>query len=114
MPSALPGDPTRVLVAGDTHGNGGHWTHVLLSAARLHQVDGIVHVGDFGYWPLTRDGRDYLEELERKLSDDGRCRRIPSGAAARAAVARRESPWRQPLNAYILWSRYSDGYPSFI
>ncbi len=72
MAASLPGDPTRVLVAGDTHGDLWHWTHVLLPAARLHQVDGIVQLGDFGYWPLTRDGRDSLPALERQLRDEGR------------------------------------------
>jgi predicted amidohydrolase len=42
MPSPLPSDPTRLLVAGDTHGNYLHWKRVLLQAAREHHVDGIV------------------------------------------------------------------------
>jgi len=72
MAAPLPGDPTRVLVAGDTHGNLWHWTCVRLPAARLHQVDGIVQLGDFGSWPLTRDGADYLRALEHALAADGR------------------------------------------
>ena len=70
MPSPLPGDPTRLLVAGDTHGNWLHWKNVLLPAARKHQVDGIVQLGDFGYWPLTGEGLNYLAWLSAELDDD--------------------------------------------
>ncbi|MDA8330353.1 MAG: metallophosphoesterase [Candidatus Dormibacteraeota bacterium] len=70
MPSPLPGDPTCLLVAGDTHGNDLHWKHVLLPAARKHHVGGIVQLGDFGYWPLTGEGRDYLAWLSSELDDD--------------------------------------------
>lgn len=58
MTDPIPGDPKRILVAGDTHGNWVHWQRVLLPAAREHKVDGIVQLGDFGYWPLTSDGLD--------------------------------------------------------
>jgi len=70
MPSPLPSDPTRLLVAGDTHGNYLHWKNVLLPAAREHQVDGIVQLGDFGYWPLTGEGLNYLAWLSAELDDD--------------------------------------------
>ena len=70
MPSPVHGDPTRLLVAGDTHGNHLHWKHVLLPAAREHQVDGIVQLGDFGYWPLTGEGLNYLAWLSAELDDD--------------------------------------------
>ncbi len=70
VPSPVPGDPTRLLVAGDTHGNHMHWKHVLLPAARKHQVDGIVQLGDFGYWPLTGEGLNYLAWLSAELDDD--------------------------------------------
>ncbi len=70
MPSPLPGNPKRILVAGDTHGNWLHWKRVLLPAAHEHQVDGIVQLGDFGYWPLIGEGRDYLAWLSAELDDD--------------------------------------------
>ena len=65
----VPGNPKRLLVAGDTHGNYLHWEHVLLPAAREHQVGGIVQLGDFGYWPLTGEGRDYLAWLSSELDN---------------------------------------------
>ncbi|MHB8331477.1 MAG: metallophosphoesterase family protein [Candidatus Dormibacteria bacterium] len=70
MAPDLPDEPTRLLVAGDTHGNHLHWEHVLLPAARKHRVGGIVQLGDFGYWPLTGEGRDYLAWLSAELDDD--------------------------------------------
>ncbi|HVC23814.1 MAG TPA: metallophosphoesterase [Candidatus Dormibacteraeota bacterium] len=70
MTEPIPGDPKRILVAGDTHGNWVHWQRVLLPAAHDHQVDGIVQLGDFGYWPLTSDGLDYLAWLSAQLDQD--------------------------------------------
>ncbi len=64
----ITAEPARLLIAGDTHGNWLHWKHVLLPAAREHQVDGVVQLGDFGYWPLTGDGRDYLKVLTGRLA----------------------------------------------
>ena len=69
MPVHIPDDPSRLLVAGDTHGNFLHWKHVLLPAAHDHQVGGIVQLGDFGYWPLTGEGRDYLAWLSSELDN---------------------------------------------
>ncbi|MDA8332489.1 MAG: metallophosphoesterase [Candidatus Dormibacteraeota bacterium] len=69
MRPPIPGNPKRLLVAGDTHGNWLHWKHVLLPAAHEHQVEGIVQLGDFGYWPLTGEGRDYLAWLSSELDD---------------------------------------------
>jgi predicted phosphodiesterase len=68
MASQIPGDPKRLLIAGDTHGNYLHWKNILLPAAREHHVDGIVQLGDFGYWPLTADGREYVEVLTGQLA----------------------------------------------
>jgi predicted phosphodiesterase len=70
MTDLIPGGPKRLLIAGDTHGNYLHWKNILLPAAREHHVDGIVQLGDFGYWPLTRDGVDYLAWLSGELDDD--------------------------------------------
>lgn len=69
MRGPRPSDPIRLLVAGDTHGNQLHWEHVLLPAAREHQVDAIVQLGDLGYWPLTGEGLDYLAWLSAELDD---------------------------------------------
>ncbi len=107
MLTSLPGDPTRVLVAGDTHGNLLHWEHVLLPAARAHQVDGIVQLGDFGYWPLTTDGRDYLAALERQLHDDGRWVVFIDGNHEDHLALRQCSPRADgfvPITPHILWA----------
>ncbi len=43
-------DPSRVLLAGDWHGNLGWGLAVVDHAADAH-AEVIVHVGDFGIWP---------------------------------------------------------------
>jgi Icc-related predicted phosphoesterase len=45
----MPG-PTRVMAAGDWHGNW-PWTQIMLHWAAKRACDAVVHVGDFGYWP---------------------------------------------------------------
>ena len=107
MLTSLPGDPTRVLVAGDTHGNLLHWEHVLLPAARAHQVDGIVQLGDFGYWPLTRDGAAYLRELDHALAADGRWLVFIDGNHEDHLALRQFSPRSDgfvPITPRILWA----------
>lgn len=49
----------KVLFAGDIHGNTAHleW---LLHHAQTHDVDRIIAVGDFGYWPNTGTGQAFL------------------------------------------------------
>ena len=43
------GAPTRILVAGDTHGNLG-WISTIAKLAARHGCTGIVQLGDFGFW----------------------------------------------------------------
>jgi hypothetical protein len=44
------GAEARILVAGDTHGNL-DWIRKLAKLAARHGCDGIVQLGDFGFWP---------------------------------------------------------------
>ena len=48
----------RLLVAGDTHGNS-WWLHRLASLAVELGCDGVVQLGDFGFWPDQRTLRAY-------------------------------------------------------
>lgn len=62
----LPSDTAeslRLLVAGDTHGNA-TWLEVLFNRALEHRCDVLVQLGDFGYWPHTRDGQRFLRRVE--------------------------------------------------
>ncbi|EQD70602.1 hypothetical protein B1B_04905, partial [mine drainage metagenome] len=63
MTRAVPGDPTRVLLAGDTHGDGPWFAHLVTLAGR-HRVAGIVQLGDFGYWPHEAFGQRYLTQVD--------------------------------------------------
>ncbi len=48
-------EPRRVLLAGDTHGNG-RWVGHLCKLARRHGCEVILQLGDFGFWPHTTAG----------------------------------------------------------
>ena len=64
-------EPTRVLLAGDTHGNLNWWQHLLARTAE-HDCDGVVQVGDFGYWRGHGEPGRYLRALQRQLRRAGR------------------------------------------
>lgn len=51
----------RVLLVGDTHGNPFWWDKTVVLVAIRLDVDAIVQVGDFGYWPGSMDGDAYLD-----------------------------------------------------
>lgn len=55
---------TRVLFAGDTHGQTAHVDHLLRVAVR-NVCTGMFVVGDFGYWEHTHDGRVFLDKVDR-------------------------------------------------
>ena len=61
------GNPERVLVAGDVHGNLS-WAKTLVKLADRHQCQGIVQLGDFGYWSHTPEGERFLDNTERALA----------------------------------------------
>lgn len=64
------GEPRRVLLAGDTHGNAG-WLATLTKLAARHHCEGIVQLGDFGYWSHVPSGEKFLDEVERSLERQG-------------------------------------------
>lgn len=49
-------EPTRLMLAGDWHGNA-DWAIKALKHARLAECDAIVHLGDFGFWPRLQVGQ---------------------------------------------------------
>jgi Calcineurin-like phosphoesterase len=58
------GHPDRVIVAGDWHGHTNWAKNIVDEAARV-ECDTIVHLGDFGYWAHTENGRRYLKRLSK-------------------------------------------------
>jgi len=60
-------DPTKLMLAGDTH-HSTHWVLGVIAHAANEGVDTIVQVGDFGYWPTRADVDDYfLERISKSL-----------------------------------------------
>lgn len=68
-------EPRRVLLAGDTHGNG-RWVGHLCKLARTHSCEVIVQLGDFGFWPHTADGLRLLAEVEWHAQRNGVARLV--------------------------------------
>ena len=56
-------EPTKLLIAGDVHGNE-RWIGSLCKLARRYGCDAILQLGDFGYSPHTADGRRFLEHVD--------------------------------------------------
>lgn len=54
----------EILIAGDTHGNLPH-AQYLVKTAKEHDVDRILQLGDFGYWPHYVAGQHYLDQLNQ-------------------------------------------------
>lgn len=68
-PRPVPGprrSKARLLVAGDTHGNLG-WLTELASLAVEHRCEGIIQLGDFGFWPDPK----VLRECSRVTLNEG-------------------------------------------
>lgn len=55
---------TKILVAGDWHGNT-RWALACVDAAAALGIRDILHLGDFGIWP---DGNEYLADLHIALA----------------------------------------------
>ena len=66
-PVELPPEPSRLLVAGDSHGDIQH-ARFLIERAQAQRCDAILHLGDFGFWPKWTDFLDYTRLL---LDDTG-------------------------------------------
>lgn len=86
----LPATPGRVLVAGDTHCDLGHWEY-LIALARQHRCGGIAQVGDFGY---GMSDRWYLPDLDDMLTEAGLWVLWCDGNHEDHARLRRNYPWR--------------------
>lgn len=57
----------RVLLLGDVHGAAG-WLKVATRAAKALDVRVILQLGDFGFWPHTNSGVEFLEEATHLLN----------------------------------------------
>lgn len=53
---------TNVMLLGDTHGDRG-FTRNAIRWAAANDVDRIVQVGDFGFWPRTNNGQKFLHDV---------------------------------------------------
>lgn len=58
----------KILIAGDIHGDTIQ-VEYLIRMAKANDCDRILQVGDFGYWPHTQDGQNFLRKSERMLRD---------------------------------------------
>lgn len=67
QPPMPVGHPSRLLVAGDTHGDW-RWVRTLARQAARHAADAIVVLGDFGYWEHERDGVTFLDVVDYHLA----------------------------------------------
>lgn len=61
MPGPV-GDSARIVVAGDTHGNL-DWIGTLCKLAARHGCQGVVQLGDFGFWPDQQIWRSELRSV---------------------------------------------------
>ena len=66
----MTGDPRRLLLVGDTHGNG-RWCKQLARIAAANQCDAVVQLGDFGYWPHQQWGRTFLQHVADLAASSG-------------------------------------------
>jgi predicted phosphodiesterase len=55
-------NPSRCLVAGDTHGDTA-WLARLADLAVANDAARVVVCGDFGYWAHTGEGRQFLRDV---------------------------------------------------
>ena len=58
----------RVLLVGDTHANP-RWTAFVIDQAAKLEVDLVLQLGDFGYWPRHEPGQRFLDTVEAVLAD---------------------------------------------
>lgn len=63
-------EPSRLLVAGDVHGNLA-WMRTLCDLAAQHGCDAVLQLGDFGYWPHYPDGVRFLQHVSRHATHTG-------------------------------------------
>lgn len=56
---------TNVMLLGDTHGDRG-FTRGAIRWAAENDVNRIVQVGDFGFWPRTNNGQKFLHDVGKQ------------------------------------------------
>jgi Calcineurin-like phosphoesterase len=98
------GDPGRIMVAGDWHGNAEWAVHVIRMAGKVlegESVPLIIHCGDFGVWPGPH-GADYLEAVRRACSEHGVFVRFVDGN-------HEDFPQLEQLRARERWDGREDG-----
>lgn len=91
------GEPSRALVAGDTHGNA-KWALRLAGLAAHHSCQGIIQLGDFGYWSHVPKGEDFLDKVDQSLGYFGLWLLVSPGNHENHALLR-----RHPLRDDGLW-----------
>jgi hypothetical protein len=110
----------RVLVAGDTHGDGGWW-EVIVGAAVEACCPVVLQLGDFGFWPGTPGGDGYLDEVDRLAEVAGievwwiagnhehwgHLGELPAGPDGRAQV--RPHVWHVPNGSRWSWAGVAFG-----
>lgn len=60
----------RVMFLGDSHGRTTFVQGALRWAGR-HEMDALVQVGDFGYWPAWRDGPGFMKQVYKFSEESG-------------------------------------------
>jgi Icc-related predicted phosphoesterase len=60
----------KVLLLGDVHGESG-WLKLAIRTADALEIDTILQLGDFGYWPHTGSGKVFWNEAKTNLSQRG-------------------------------------------
>lgn len=58
----MTGDPTRILLAGDVHGNTGHMRYLIQTAVD-QDCQVVVQLGDFGFWEHEMSGIRFLDDV---------------------------------------------------
>lgn len=61
-------EPTKLLIAGDWHGNTG-WARSVIQYAAHRGCDTIVQCGDFGFWCDTPETTRFLSSLQADLDE---------------------------------------------
>lgn len=61
---------TKIAFVGDTHANGRRLDAIIGAVAAL-EIDTIVQVGDFGFWPRQKDGERFLDQVSETATYEG-------------------------------------------
>lgn len=61
----------KILLLGDTHGNKEAILYAFKQASE-HKADGIVQLGDFGFWTHTAKGSEFIKVVDNLVRSSGR------------------------------------------